>query len=121
MLEKRSADPLLYSSLLEFAKQNRHNQTEAESVLWQVVKAKKLGVSILRQYIIDEYIVDFVCRDSKLIIEVDGAYHSEPKQQEDDEQRTIRLQSLGYRVIRFSNEDILFNIEDVIKTIKYNL
>ena len=78
-------------------------------------------VSILKQYIIDKYIVDFVCRDSKLIIEVDGAYHSEPKQQEDDEKRTISLQSLGYRVIRFSNEDILFNIEGVIKTIKYNL
>ena len=121
MLDKYNADPTLYASLLEYAKINRHNQTEAESVLWNIVKAKGLGVQILRQFIIDRYIVDFVCRPSKLVIEVDGGYHSEPRQAEDDEMRTKRLQALGFRVIRFTNEDILFHIEDVIKAIKYNL
>ena len=121
MLDKYNADPTIYSSLLEYARINRHNPTEAESVLWSIVKAKGLGVSILRQFIIDQYTVDFVCRTSKLVIEVDGAYHSEPRQAADDKLRTQKLQSLGFRVIRFSNEDILFNIEDVIKTIKYNL
>jgi len=121
MLDKHNADPILYASLKEYARINRHNQTEAESILWNIVKAKGLGITILRQYIIDQYIVDFVCRDSKLVIEVDGGYHSEPQQAEDDEIRTKRLQSLGYRVIRFSNDDIFLHIEDVIKTIKYNI
>ena len=121
MLDKYNADPTLYASLLEYARINRRNQTEAEMALWNIVKAKGLGVQILRQFIIDHYIVDFVCRPSKLVIEVDGGYHSEPLQAEDDEMRTRRLQSLGFRVIRFTNEEILFHIENVIKTIKYNL
>ena len=121
MLDKYNADPTLYASLLESARINRRNQTEAEAVLWNVVKAKGLGVQILRQFIIDQYIVDFICRPSKLIIEVDGGYHSEPRQVEDDEMRTKRLQSLGFRIIRFTNEEILFHIEEVIKAIKYNL
>jgi very-short-patch-repair endonuclease len=121
MLDKYNADPMLYASLLEYARTNRRNQTEAEKILWDIVKAKGLGFQILRQYIIDSYIVDFICRPSKLIIEVDGGYHSEPQQEESDEMRTKRLQSLGFRVIRFTNEEILFHIEDVIKTIKYNL
>ena len=115
------ADRILYPQLLEYAKENRKHPTEAESILWNIVKAKGLGVTILRQYVIDQYIADFVYKKGKLVIEVDGAYHSEPLQTINDEERTQTLQSLGYRVIRFSNEDIFFNIEEVIKTIKYNL
>ena len=115
------ADRILYPLLLEYAKENREHPTEAESILWNIVRAEGLGVTILRQYIIDQYIVDFVYKKGKLVIEVDGAYHSEPRQEASDEERTRILQSYGYRVIRFSNEDIFFNIEEVIKTIKYNL
>ena len=115
------ADRILYPLLLEFAKETREHPTEAESILWNIVRAKGLGVTILRQYIIDQYIVDFVYKTGKLVIEVDGSYHSEPRQEASDEERTRILQSYGYRVIRFSNEDIFFNIEEVIKTIKYNL
>jgi len=117
MLDKFAADPILYRMLKEHAHRNRENQTLAEQMLWQVLKGKGLGVSFRRQYIIDQYIVDFICRPSRLVIEVDGAYHSEPLQAEHDALRTARLQQLGYRVIRFSNEEILYDIEKVKQTI----
>ena len=117
MLPKYNSYPGLYSTLKEYAHENRENPTEAELVLWSCIKNKKLGVKFLRQFIIDQFIVDFICRESKLIIEVDGAYHSEPKQEIDDEQRTRILHSLGFRVIRFANEDILFDIDKVLHNI----
>ena len=75
----------------------------------------------MRQHIIGDYIVDFVCEDDGLIIEVDGGYHSEPSQIQSDELRTQFLQSMGFRVIRFSNEEILFNIDSVIEKIELEL
>ncbi|MCR5395466.1 MAG: endonuclease domain-containing protein [Bacteroidales bacterium] len=116
-----TADPILYPQLLEYARYNRRHPTESESVLWNVLKSRGLGVPFLRQFIIDQYIVDFVYKKGKLVIEVDGGYHSEPRQAIEDENRTRRLQYLGYRVLRFTNEDIVFNIDYVIKSIKYNL
>ena len=117
MLDKYNAYTGLYSSLKEYAHENRKSPTEAEMALWKSIKNKKLGVKFLRQFIIDRFIVDFICRESKLIIEVDGAYHSEPIQVKDDIQRTSFLQSLGYRVIRFTNEEILFDIDKVLHNI----
>ena len=67
---------------------------------------------------IGDYIADFVCLSEMLIIEVDGAYHTEPLQREDDERRTRHLQQMGFHVIRFTNEEILCNIEEVIEKIK---
>lgn len=117
MLPKYNAYPGLYSCLKEYARKNRDNPTEAESVLWASIKNKKLGVKFLRQFIIDQFIVDFICRECKLVIEVDGAYHSEPRQQIDDAQRTRILQSLGFRVIRFTNDEIIFDTDKVLHTI----
>ena len=77
-----------------------------------------MGHKFLRQHIIGDYIVDFLCRDDGLIIEVDGAYHSERSQQESDEERAAWLESQGYSVIRFSNEEILHDIESVLKEIE---
>ena len=94
--------------------------TEAESALWKYLKGNGLGHKFLRQHIIGDYIVDFFCRDKQLVIEVDGGYHSEPCQKEDDETRTKYLESKGFKVIRFTNEEILFNIESVINRV-YNL
>ena len=115
------ADPILYPQLLEYAKENRRHPTEAENILWNVLKAKGIGVPFLRQFIIDLFIVDFAYKKGRLVIEVDGGYHSEPRQAFDDEKRTRILQSLGYRVLRFTNEEICFQLDDVIKAIKYNL
>lgn len=72
----------------------------------------------MRQHIIGDYIVDFLSRDDGLIIEVDGGYHSEPRQQEYDSQRTDWLEQQGYHILRFSNEEVMNDIENVIKTIE---
>ena len=95
--------------------------TEAESALWKYLKSNGLGHKFLRQHIIGDYIVDFLCRDKMLVIEVDGGYHSERTQQEDDAVRQQWLESIGYKVIRFSNEEVLFNLDKTINTIMFNL
>lgn len=117
----KTASPDRYGILKEFAQENRNNMTEAENALWLLLSNKKLGVKFLRQYIIGDYIVDFICRELQLIIEVDGGYHSEPRQQESDLQRENYLHKKGYRVLRFNNEEILFDLEKVINIIKQNL
>ena len=95
--------------------------TEAESVLWSSIKGNALGHKFLRQHIIGDYIVDFFCRDCQLVIEVDGGYHSERTQQEDDAVRQQCLEEMGYKVIRFTNEEVLFNLDKTINTIMFNL
>lgn len=115
------ADPMLYGVLKEFARENRKNQTEAESVLWHYIKDKALGVKFLRQHIIADCIADFACTDFKLIIEVDGGYHSEVNQIYNDLQRIEKLNRLGFEVIRFKNEEVLFDIENTLNKIKTHL
>ena len=110
-----------YSLLKDFARQNRRNPTDAEIILWQNIKGRNLKTKFFRQYIIADYIVDFVSLESNLIIEVDGAYHSEYEQLQYDEGRTRRLKSLGFKVIRFTNNEIYFQIEQVLETIKKNI
>ena len=90
----------------------------AESVLWEYIRDEALGVKFLRQHIIGDYIVDFLARSEGLIIEVDGAYHAERQQTEDDVTRTEFLQGLGYRVLRFTNEQVLYDINLVVQQIK---
>lgn len=118
MWNHRTAASDRYGLLKEFAKENRKNMTLAESFLWQNLRANILGHKFLRQHIIGDFIVDFVCRDDGLIIEVDGAYHSEPTQEMNDEYRTEVLKSMGFRVIRFTNEEVLYDIENVIEEIE---
>jgi very-short-patch-repair endonuclease len=113
-----TAYPDRYALLKSFARENRKNMTDGESALWNALSNQQLNAKFLRQYIIGDYIVDFFCRKNNLIIEVDGGYHSEPRQQEDDEMRSQWLIDHGYHVIRFSNEEILFNTNQVIETIK---
>lgn len=118
MLRFNEADILNYKLLKQFAHENRTNMTEAEAVLWQYLRCNEMGHKFLRQYIIGNYIVDFICRDTKLVIEVDGAYHAEPRQLEDDKERDEFLRSRGYHVIRFTNDEVFMNTDHVIKTIK---
>ena len=107
------ASPDRYGLLKEYARENRNNMTLGEKALWSSLRHKFLGHRFYKQYIIADYIVDFLCHEGGVIIEVDGGYHSEPRQAEDDELRTQRLERLGFHVLRFSNEEILENIEDV--------
>ena len=115
------ADPLAYTILKENSKNNRRNLTTAETVFWKIAKSSGLGEKCRRQYIIGQYIVDFFFRKSKLIVELDGAYHFSDEQQKEDAIRQEWLEQMGYTVIRFTNEDILFNTENVITHIKSKL
>lgn len=121
MWNHRTASPDRYVLLKEYARENRKNMTLAESFLWQNLRANVLEHKFLRQHIIGDYIVDFVCRDDGLIVEVDGAYHAEREQMMDDEIRTHNLESMGFRVIRFTNEEVLYDIESVIAEIENQL
>lgn len=112
-----TADPRLYGVLKEFAEENRKNPTEAESVLWNTLKAKGVGLKFRRQHIIEDFIVDFFCNEKKLTIELDGGYHRVPEQMKKDEERTARLQELGYTELRFTNEQVLCEIDNIIKEI----
>ena len=107
-----------YPLLKDFARKNRLHPTIPELLLWQELRDRALGTKFFRQYVIADYIVDFVSLQKRLIIEVDGAYHAELEQQAYDEGRTARLEGLGFRVLRFSNEAIQNSLEEVIITIK---
>ncbi|MPT30917.1 MAG: leucine--tRNA ligase [Chryseobacterium sp.] len=107
--------------LLQHAKNMRHNATEAEDALWQKLRNKNLDAKFRRQHLIKDYIVDFVNLDSKLVIEVDGGYHSTEEQIEFDNLRTEYLNFFGYQVLRFNNQEVLNNIESVLEKIKESL
>ena len=110
-----------YNLLKEYAKENRRHMTDAEKALWNIIRQPTCSYKFRRQHPIYDYIVDFICIEKKLIIEVDGAYHSEPQQQEDDRVRTETLSNMGYKVIRFTNEEVLSNPKVVLRTIKEEL
>ena len=115
------ADTMEYELLKENAKANRNNMTEAESAFWSLAKGSGLGEKCRRQYIIGEYIVDFFFRKSMLIVELDGGYHFTEEQQKEDAIRQDWLEHMGYKVLRFTNEQILFDTDNVISKIKFNL
>ena len=159
-MEWKTASPDRYELLKEFAKENRQFMTEAERALWMRLRGNALGHKFLRQHIIGDYIVDFLCRDAQVVIEVDGGYHKERHflykyphanflipnkslptqggmeglnssiptqggreglvrdQVEEDRIRQDWLESAGYKVIRFTNEQILHNIDYALTVIK---
>ncbi len=105
-------------SLVHRAKELRHNETEAEQVVWSWLRAKKLnGVKFRRQEPVGIYIVDFVCFEKKLIIEIDGGQHNTAENKASDEVRTQWLESQGFRVIRFWNNEVSSNLDGVITKI----
>lgn len=114
----QTASPDRYSLLKEYAKKNRENATEAEEYLWTFLDRKSTGHKWRRQHIIGDYIADFVCLKERLIIEVDGAYHLEHEQQQDDEMRTRALEAMGFHVIRFTNEEVMTDLVGVLEQIK---
>jgi 5-methyltetrahydrofolate--homocysteine methyltransferase len=117
-----TANPYNYGLLKQFAREMRNKPTEAEKMLWNILYNKGIdGHKFRRQHIIGNYIADFICLKSNLIIEVDGSIHQLPENQASDVERTKWLLSQGYRVIRFKNEEVLFEIEKVIERISANL
>ncbi|MGV8993204.1 MAG: leucine--tRNA ligase [Flavobacterium sp.] len=103
---------------IEHAKDSRKNPTEAEAFLWEEIRNKKIGYKFRQQHLIEDYIVDFVCLSKGLIIEVDGGYHFTPEQKQLDDERTLKLNQKGYEVIRFTNEQVLNDTEQVLKDIR---
>ena len=108
-----------YNFTKEKSQELRKNQTEAEQILWEAIRKKSLDVKFRRQHIIGSNIVDFVSLETKLVIEVDGKIHLDKK--EYDAERTKELESVGFSVIRFTNEEITNDIENVISKIKLKL
>ena len=112
------ADPSTYKLLKEFAIIHRSSPTPAEEKIWNIIKTKKLeGYKFRRQHIIGSYIIDFVCLDKRLIIEIDGLIHQLPENKEADELRTQWLNSIGFKVIRFSNDEVLKETDTVVRSI----
>ena len=101
--------------------EEKSSSTEAESIFWSLVKGNLLGQRCLRQHVIGDYIVDFLFRRSKVVVEIDGGYHFTAEQQQDDAQRSEWLERKGYKVIRFTNEQVLFETDKVIEELKKSL
>ena len=103
--------------LIERARKMRANPTKAEVMLWHCIRRKQVcNLKFRRQHIIHAYIVDFYLPDVRLVIEVDGPVHKSSK--EYDQEREAILQALGYSVLRFSNRQVVEEIESVIREIE---
>ena len=113
--------PDRYELLKNFAKENRTKMTESESVLWEALRRLHCGYHFRRQHPIGDYIADFICLKKKLVVEVDGGYHNNPMQQQNDQMRTDYLERKGYTVIHFKNEEISDDLHEVIMRIKEQL
>ena len=115
MPPKRST-PKLYHRAIQLRKE----PTVSEAKLWAFLRGNKLnGVNFRRQHAIGKYIADFCSLKKRLVIELDGSQHLE--QEEYDRERTLYLESQGYRVIRFWNDQVMNDMEGVIKVIVYEL
>ena len=117
----QTACPIAYEKLKEKARQLRKYHTEAEEVLWTQIRQKLTGVKFRRQHIIGDYIVDFVCLKEQIVIEVDGKYHDAKEQNERDLIRDADLRFKGFQVLRFSNDAVMIDTDNVIKIIKQTI
>ena len=111
-----------FTGMVERVRELRRNQTEAEEIFWELVRDKRfLDLKFRRQHQIGHYIVDFYCHSEKMIIEFDGSVHDLPEQKKKDEKRDKYLTSLGNKVVRFKNEELLDNTDSVLKKIEKTL
>ncbi|MHA4737829.1 endonuclease domain-containing protein [Dyadobacter sp. MSC1_007] len=110
----QGAAPILFAR----ARQFRENPTKAEQHLWEQLSNKKLGVKFRRQHPLHLFIVDFYCHELKLVIEVDGGIHLVPENASYDQMRSELIGEFGIKVIRFRNEEVLFQTEKVLAAIR---
>ena len=100
-------------AIINTARDLRRSQTDAENLLWAKLRFIRLnGIRFRRQHPVGHYIVDFICLEKRLVVEVDGGQHAENEEQ--DSTRTKWLENEGYRVIRFWNNDVLTNVDGVL-------
>lgn len=111
-----TADAFTYKYIRNARKELLENPTFAERILWEYLKCRNIGYKIRRQHVIDKYIVDFVCLSHRLVIEIDGSIHLQQKEQ--DTLRTISLNEKGFKLIRFTNEEVYENASLVTLKIK---
>jgi adenine-specific DNA-methyltransferase len=102
--------------LLEFAKSMRHTATDAEHLMWQLLRAKRfMNLKFRRQHVIEPYIVDFYCHEIGLIVELDGTQHGTDDAIEYDAERTKFLEALDLTVVRYWNHDVLRQMDVVLE------
>ncbi|MDF7801898.1 HsdR family type I site-specific deoxyribonuclease [Pontiellaceae bacterium B1224] len=107
-----------YSGLAKRARELRQKQTPAEEVMWELVRNRQLAdLKFRRQHQIGPYIVDFFCNEKKLVVELDGSAHEIEAQQKKDHKRTAYLESLGFSVLRFDNNDFLNDPQSILEQI----
>ena len=107
----------IHPTIRKFARELRQQKTPAEATLWRHLRNKNLEYKFRRQHPIESFIIDFYCAKAKLLIEIDGETHFQKAQIEYDQARTEHLERLGYKVIRFTNDDIRYNLNIVISKI----
>jgi len=116
---KTSAE--IWATAKDNARDHRKNPTDAEAIMWEIVRDHRLGYHYRRQHAIENFIVDFVCLKRRLVIEVDGGIHDTPEQKEKDGIRTKKLLELGFNEIRFTNNEVIHKGEEVIDKIAKEL
>lgn len=110
----------IIGTLLSRAKEMRKNPTKAESILWNELRTKKVGYKFHQQHPIDNYIVDFVCLSKRLIIEVDGEIH-QYQLEKDGERELLLKEKKGFKILRFTNNEVINNLQKVVSTIETTL
>lgn len=114
MEEKKAMNP----QILKFTRSLRKESTEAEKILWESLRASRLGFKIRRQHPMQQRILDFYCHESRVGIELDGSIHEQHEQALYDKERTEVLSDLGIRIVRFQNEEVLHHLPMVIARIE---
>ncbi len=105
--------------IFENARELRKNETEAEKILWNVLRSRRCeGLKFRRQHPASQFILDFYCHEYFLGIEVDGSIHENEDAKQYDQNRAVELEDLGITILRFRNEDVLNNLTEVLQEIK---
>ncbi len=105
-------------TIFQYAEVLRKNMTKAEEIVWERLCKNKLGVRIRRQHPIYKYIADYYCHELKLVIEIDGEIHLSKENKESDISRDITLNEFGIQIIRFTNDQVINNLDHIIDEIK---
>ena len=127
MIKLRNTNTHIYHygakpEIFERAQQLRKVMTEAEEKLWKRLRNRKFeGLKFRRQHPVSRFIVDFYCHEKRLVVEVDGSIHDLQEVKERDEGREEELKNLGLNVIRFTNEEIEYDIDNVLNSLKMNV
>ena len=118
MVDPKHPDWKISDKLRANARALRRNSTDAERILWEKLRAGRLsGASFRRQVPIENYIADFICHAAKLVIELDGGQHFSDEGERADARRSAAIEAKGFKVLRFSNLDVMTNRSGVLETI----